>query len=108
MALSAPTALPRSATALFKRFISPSACRHTPDTWTRYGCVPKLDLVKYTKCGARETRLPRHPDVPDTATRLHTVTIRVLRRHATHHLTEVTNNRSLSDHPASTVEPHGQ
>jgi hypothetical protein len=32
----------------------------------------------------------------------------VLRRHATHHLTKVTNNRSLSDHPASTVEPHGQ
>ena len=72
-ALSAPTALPRSPTALFKRFISPNACRHTPDTWTRYGCVPTLDLVKYTKCGARDTRLSRHPDVPDTATRLHTV-----------------------------------
>jgi len=81
------------------RFILRSTRVHVLVTWTRYSIADHMHLVKYTNGSARETRRPRHPDIPDTASRSHKHLLNVLGRHATSQLTEVRYTRSLSTVP---------
>ena len=97
--LSAPTVVPGYPTMVSTRFILRSTRVHVLVTWTRYSIADHMHLVKYTNGSARETRRPRHPDIPDTATRSHKHLLNVLGRHATSQLTEVRYTRSLSTVP---------